>query len=85
MSLHLREVVVVQRMVSTGFEAQNARVGFRWPLGAGMEEHLARLSGPANRLPFQFIAVTGFHRLMFSESRIVKEQVRTRKKPASKG
>src|SRR5262249_7987891 len=63
----LREIVVVQRMMRPRLKAQNARVRLGRPLGTRMEEHLARLSGPANHFPCQLVAMTRFHRLMFRE------------------
>src|SRR4029450_9601375 len=60
----LREVVLVQRMVRAGLIAHEAGIGLGRALGTGMEEHLAPLPWPAQRLPRPVVDVDGFHWLM---------------------
>src|SRR5438477_6670924 len=57
----LREVVLVQRMVRAGLIAHEPGIGLCRTLGPWMEEHLAPLAGPAQRLPCPFVDVDGFH------------------------
>src|SRR5262249_51830716 len=60
----LREIVLVQRMVRAGLVAHEAGIGLGRTLGPWMEEHLAPLAGPAQRLPRPVVDVNGFHWLM---------------------
>jgi hypothetical protein len=66
----LGKVMVVQRMVSSRFQAQDAGVRFGWPFLARMEHHLSRLPRPSNRFPFNLVAVADLHWLMVCKARI---------------
>jgi hypothetical protein len=61
----LREIVPVQRMVRARCEAQDTGVGLGGPFRPRVEQHLPGLARPANRFPFELIAVSRFHRLVF--------------------
>jgi hypothetical protein len=61
----LREVVLVHGVMRARLEAQDAGVGLGRPIGPRMEQHLPGLAGPADRFPFELIAVARFHGLMF--------------------
>src|SRR5262249_50969974 len=62
-------------MVCSRLEAQNAGVGLGGPFLPRMEQHLPRLPRPSNRLPFEFVAVTHFHRLMFCKPGICRHGI----------
>src|SRR4051812_26948922 len=60
----LREVVLVEGMMRTGFVAHEAGVRLGRRAGARVEEHLAPLPGPAQRLPLAFVKVDRGQRLV---------------------
>src|SRR4029077_8172907 len=60
----LGEVVLVERMVRAGLVADEARGWLGRPVGRGMEQHLAPLPGPAQRLPLPIVGVHRLHWLM---------------------
>ena len=60
----LREVVVVQRMVRTGREPENAGIWLGRPLWPRVEHHLAGLPRPTNGFPFELVAMANFHWLV---------------------
>src|SRR5262249_62243597 len=61
---HLREIVVVDRMMRAGLEPEDAGVGFGRPLRPRMEQHFSGLTGPADRLPINVVAMADLAALM---------------------
>src|SRR5206468_2824371 len=62
----LREIVLVQRVITARFIAHDARVGLGRSRRIRMEQHLPGLPWPADRLPLAVIAVNEFGRLMLA-------------------
>src|SRR6266404_1427968 len=53
----LREAVIMLGMMCAGLQPKNAGVGLGGPLRPRMEQHLAGLARPADRLPFDIVDV----------------------------
>src|SRR3954471_7597842 len=60
----LREVVLVEWMMRAGLVAHEPRVRLRRRIAAGMEQHLAPLPGPPQRLPLAVVDVDRGERLV---------------------
>ena len=65
-SPEVRPGVPVLRVVGAGLVANEARVGLGRPLGPRVEQHLAPLAVPAQRLPRPLVGVHGLHRLVLA-------------------
>src|SRR3990170_2262867 len=62
--------MVVQRVMRAGLQTQDSGVRLGGTFLARMEQHLAGLARPADRLPFQLVAMADLHRLMLGEFRV---------------